>query len=489
MMLNVIPYQNAKNGKIYKKNKKELSKIVLKHKNYKIKFKKFKLHIILLSGYYAGYILDFHKNPLVKKYFTKNEIENISKIKGAYKIHGGFTHKEGFDCAHINDIQVGFTKKFKGKTFKTHKFVESELKKFVNSIIKISNKRNKKTTKTMKGGSTYDIRGTPDIKYCTEWGGEDYLYNTRTKESKKITEFLDIPTIRLRDYMRQQYPKLKKIETKNIFSVDRDYKEMINNDEKLKRIIQEAERMQDYRTSHMNNPGLLDVSIEVAPGRTPPSWSPELLNFNTDIIKEFITAFNFSTPIFELFRTEEFKEYSSIMIKNQISFGNKVSGLLASSLQAVMDYINRSLLKKGIENLQKMFNDTFDEHIQMYLSNQGCELYFTFKHNFEMIGLTLIRINDYWKISFSLFSFMSTIFEKSLNCQSGSCKKKILDEINRKKNALLNKFAEILNKYKKDYLFSLYLIENNTIANFSKSADIIIASNERYQLKMSTYRL
>mgnify|MGYP005646717507 CR=1 FL=1 len=143
----IIPYQNGKNSKIYKKTNKNLGKIVLKHTNYKIKFKNFKLHIRLLPlNFYAGYILDFHKNPLVKKYFTKYESESISEIKGAYKIYGGFTHPNGFDCGHMNDIKVGFTQieNFKGKTFKTHKFVESELKKFVNSIIKISNKRKKK---------------------------------------------------------------------------------------------------------------------------------------------------------------------------------------------------------------------------------------------------------------------------------------------------------------------------------------------------------
>lgn len=135
----LIPYQNSKNGKIYKKTFKNLSKIVLKNKDYKINYKNFELHILLVSGYYCGYIIKFDFK--IKNKFNENELKYLEEIKGIYKIHGGYTHSKGFDCAHLSDIFVGFTKHFNKKTFKTHLFVESELKKCVNSIIKIANER------------------------------------------------------------------------------------------------------------------------------------------------------------------------------------------------------------------------------------------------------------------------------------------------------------------------------------------------------------
>ena len=135
----LIPYQNSKNGKVFQRTFRSLSKIVLKNKDYKINHKKFELHIILVSGYYCGYITKFDLK--YKKKFKKNELENLEAIKDIYEIHGGYTHPKGFDCSHLSDIFVGFTKNFKKRTFKTHIFVESELKKCVNSIIKIAKER------------------------------------------------------------------------------------------------------------------------------------------------------------------------------------------------------------------------------------------------------------------------------------------------------------------------------------------------------------
>lgn len=135
----LIPYQNSSNGKIFKRTFKNLSRIVLKNKDYKINYKNFELHILLVSGYYCGYITKFDNK--IKKKFNENELENLEEIGGIYNIYGGYTHSKGFNCAHLFDIFVGFTKNFNKKTFKTHLFVESELKKCVNSIIKIANER------------------------------------------------------------------------------------------------------------------------------------------------------------------------------------------------------------------------------------------------------------------------------------------------------------------------------------------------------------
>jgi hypothetical protein len=132
----IIPCQNTKNGKIYERSFQEVKEMVLKKKDYKIKYKNFELHIFLQTGYYSGYITKFDNK--LKKYFKKDELNFLSEIEGIYKIHGDFTHSSGFNCAHIDDIFIGFTTKYNGRTFKTHKFVESELKKTVNSIIKIS---------------------------------------------------------------------------------------------------------------------------------------------------------------------------------------------------------------------------------------------------------------------------------------------------------------------------------------------------------------
>jgi hypothetical protein len=140
MSKNLIPYQNSKKGKIFKIKFEELSKIVKKNKDYKFNYKNFELHIRLTGGYYCGYITKF--DPSIKKKFKKNEINNLEEIKGIYKIHGDYTHPRGFDCGHLKyDIYVGITKNYTGKTFKTHLFVESELKKTVNSIIKIAKQR------------------------------------------------------------------------------------------------------------------------------------------------------------------------------------------------------------------------------------------------------------------------------------------------------------------------------------------------------------
>lgn len=137
-MLKLIPYQNAENGKVFKKTLSELKKVISKHKDYKINYKNFTLRIIY-DNYYCGFI-DKYANK-VKKYLNPFELRTLVNDSGIYEVHDDFTDPSGVDSEHINDIFLDITKNFKGKTFKTHLYIESELKKLVNNIIKISNKR------------------------------------------------------------------------------------------------------------------------------------------------------------------------------------------------------------------------------------------------------------------------------------------------------------------------------------------------------------
>ena len=135
-----IPTQNSNNGKIFYKNLKTINNTIKKYNDYNIVYKNFILHVKFNNFYYVGYIVKFDNK--IKNYFSKDELNNLSKINGLYNIHGSYTHQFGFNCGHENDIKLGYTKKFtKNQTFKTHLFIESELKKTVNSIIDLYNKR------------------------------------------------------------------------------------------------------------------------------------------------------------------------------------------------------------------------------------------------------------------------------------------------------------------------------------------------------------
>ena len=143
-MTDKIKYQNISNGPIYEKTKEELENMMKENKDYKIMYKNFELHICCHKNcyWYCGYITKFDKN--LKKKFTKKELENYYNIDDITEPHGGFTHPQGFDCAHAGDILLWSDKEIQKDgiyntwTFKTHLFVESELKKLVDNIIECS---------------------------------------------------------------------------------------------------------------------------------------------------------------------------------------------------------------------------------------------------------------------------------------------------------------------------------------------------------------
>lgn len=140
---NKIPIQNARKGKIFHKSVDEIDKDKIKYKNYKLNYKGFTLHIIVGPlGNYNGYITKFPKKLHSK--FSSNERKNLESIKGIYVPHGGYTASTGFDCSHSTDFfyRTDITVQIKqAKSWKTHKFVESELKKIVNSLLRIADKR------------------------------------------------------------------------------------------------------------------------------------------------------------------------------------------------------------------------------------------------------------------------------------------------------------------------------------------------------------
>lgn len=141
-MKNKIPIQNCVGCKVIYKDESKIIEDVKNNKNYKIKYKGFTLEICVRPGYYTGYITGFDKK--LKKYFTKAEMDNLGEIDDIYQPHGGFTASNGFDCWHSSDINLKNPLEYlkdQKRTFKTHRFVESELKKIVNSLIKISKNR------------------------------------------------------------------------------------------------------------------------------------------------------------------------------------------------------------------------------------------------------------------------------------------------------------------------------------------------------------
>lgn len=414
-MSKLIYYQNSKNGKIYKKTKTNLSKIVLAHKNYKIKFKNFKLHIILLTGYYAGYILDFHKNPLVKKYFTKDESVNISKIKGAYKIHGGFTQKEGFDCGHINDIKVGFTKNFKGKTFKTHKFVESELKKFVNSIIKISNKRKEtEKGKVMKGGDTFDIPGTRHIKYCTQrMGGEDYLYNTRNKQSVKLSEVTkgvisgttqyNNGITKLRDYWINTYPSASNETLNYIFSKSHWRKDVM-----YQAIITMAQYLQNGQNDYKNT---LKIRMSVRPAVV-----EEIIKGLTDI--------QLNKKLMQVIETETTPIAAIHIIKREFKklrkLPNFLFGFIIRKILEEDSKIGRILEDITVTQCISLIQDKLEKtELELYVSETSNPIYeersalLVINYDGNAYDISFIKNSDKkWQFSFTLSDVLSLALVK-----------------------------------------------------------------------------
>jgi hypothetical protein len=132
---NKIPTQNTRNGKIFYKSLKNIDNNIIKYQNYKITYKGFILNIMKENGMcsYNGYILKYPK-----KFDSILKNKALEEVKGLYIPHGGFTAHNGFDCCHFDDFMYmnDITKQYKGAiSWKTHKYVESELKKVVNSII------------------------------------------------------------------------------------------------------------------------------------------------------------------------------------------------------------------------------------------------------------------------------------------------------------------------------------------------------------------
>lgn len=146
--INRIPIQNTRNGKIFYKSVKEINEDKKRYNKYNISYEGFVLRIeVGPLGNYNGYILRFPKN--MSKKFTVNEKNNLESIKGIYVPHGGYTDGRGFDCLHFTDFFYNggnMSKQPKtAKSWKTHKFVESELKKIVDSLLKITGKQEKRT--------------------------------------------------------------------------------------------------------------------------------------------------------------------------------------------------------------------------------------------------------------------------------------------------------------------------------------------------------
>ena len=137
-----IKYQNISNGPIYEKTKEELENMMKEYNDYKIMYKNFELHICCPKNcyWYCGYITKFHEK--LNKTITNKELENYYNIDDITHLHGGFTYYQGFHCAHAGDILLWPDIKndsiYNGWTFKTHLFVESELKKLVDNIIECS---------------------------------------------------------------------------------------------------------------------------------------------------------------------------------------------------------------------------------------------------------------------------------------------------------------------------------------------------------------
>ena len=140
---NKIPIQNSRKGKILYKSVEDIDEEKKKYKKYTMKYKGFTFHIkVGPLGNYNGYVTKFPKSLYSK--FPLNERNNLESIKGIYVPHGGYTASIGFDCSHSTDFfyRVDITEQIKfAKSWKTHKYVESELKKVANSLIRIADKR------------------------------------------------------------------------------------------------------------------------------------------------------------------------------------------------------------------------------------------------------------------------------------------------------------------------------------------------------------
>ncbi len=138
-----IPIQNARRGKILYKSVKDIDDEKKKYKKYTLKYKGFTFQIkVGPLGNYNGYVTKFPKN--LYSNFSLKERNNLGSIKGIYVPHGGYTASTGFDCAHSTDFyyHTDLTVQIKqAQSWKTHKYVESELKKIVNSLLRIADKR------------------------------------------------------------------------------------------------------------------------------------------------------------------------------------------------------------------------------------------------------------------------------------------------------------------------------------------------------------
>jgi len=151
-----INVRNSRKGKVYKSTiKNVLDEIYIFRQmfdsnqnndnkelyEYKFYYKDFKCSIRFAISY-MGYVEEFDKK--IKNKFTKKQREDLGSIKNIYVPHGGFTHPIGFDMAHLGDIMIltdgktiNISPLGKNASFKTFDYVKSELKKIVDSLIKI----------------------------------------------------------------------------------------------------------------------------------------------------------------------------------------------------------------------------------------------------------------------------------------------------------------------------------------------------------------
>lgn len=100
------------------------------------------------SGNFCGYVDEI--DPELSDVLTEFEMTHPSDVQGVYIPHGNFTHVRGFDCAHGSDSKFNayffdrsyaFLVERPRGTFKSEKFVESEIRKIVDSIIYVANAR------------------------------------------------------------------------------------------------------------------------------------------------------------------------------------------------------------------------------------------------------------------------------------------------------------------------------------------------------------
>lgn len=98
----------------------------------------FQCQITFRDGYYTGQILtNESKLDSTERYYL-GHLENYLEDYNIYIPHGGFTTELGFDCLHAGDIWLSrhgvIDMGGHNTTFKTKKYVDSELRKLAQSL-------------------------------------------------------------------------------------------------------------------------------------------------------------------------------------------------------------------------------------------------------------------------------------------------------------------------------------------------------------------